>query len=153
SLVIPYNPENTLRSDTSILIGQGQLCISRFFNPLTHAYAISSLILSMVPSSVICHPNSLIFTLPSNRCVKCIVLDNIEIDIFGQMFKYKEHGGMEQNELVQNRVVGPNSSFRETKNNKRETLKYEAINDWANMIQNEQYGRMADMAGKKADEF
>ncbi|KAA6368121.1 MAG: hypothetical protein EZS28_036352 [Streblomastix strix] len=73
------------------------------------------------------------YTLPSNRCVKCIVLDNIEIDIFGQMFKYKEHGGMEQKELVQNRVVGPNSSFRETKNNKRETLKYEAINDWANM--------------------
>ncbi|KAA6394935.1 MAG: hypothetical protein EZS28_009541, partial [Streblomastix strix] len=69
------------------------------------------------------------YTLPSNRCVKCIVLDNIEIDIFGQMFKYKEHGGMEQKELVQNRVVGPNSSFRETKNNKRETLKYEAVND------------------------
>ncbi|KAA6380709.1 MAG: hypothetical protein EZS28_023765 [Streblomastix strix] len=40
---------------------------------------------------------------------------------------------MEQKELVQNRVVGPNSSFRETKNNKRETLKYEAVNDWANM--------------------
>ncbi|KAA6404461.1 MAG: hypothetical protein EZS28_000012 [Streblomastix strix] len=72
-------------------------------------------------------------TLPSNRCMKCIVLDNIEIDIFGQMFKYKEHGRMEQKELVQNRVVGPNSSFQETKNNKRETLKYEAINDWANM--------------------
>ncbi|KAA6394712.1 MAG: hypothetical protein EZS28_009760 [Streblomastix strix] len=73
------------------------------------------------------------YTLPSNRCVKCIVLDNIEIDIFEQMFKYKEHGGLEQKELVQNRVVGPNSSFRETKNNKRETLKYEAINGWANM--------------------
>ncbi|KAA6332142.1 MAG: hypothetical protein EZS28_053313, partial [Streblomastix strix] len=40
---------------------------------------------------------------------------------------------MEQKELVQNRVVGPNSSFRETKNNKRETLNYEAVNDWANM--------------------
>ncbi|KAA6390720.1 MAG: hypothetical protein EZS28_013752 [Streblomastix strix] len=72
-------------------------------------------------------------TLPSNRCVKRIVLDNIEIDIFGQMFKYKEHGGMEQKELVQKRVVGLNSSFRETKNNKRETLKYEEVNDWANM--------------------
>ncbi|KAA6396005.1 MAG: hypothetical protein EZS28_008463, partial [Streblomastix strix] len=57
------------------------------------------------------------YLLPSNRCVKCIVLDNIEIDMFGQMFKYKEHGGMEQKELVQNRV----------------TLKYEAINDWSNM--------------------
>ncbi|KAA6401721.1 MAG: hypothetical protein EZS28_002749 [Streblomastix strix] len=73
------------------------------------------------------------YTLPSNRCVKCIVLDNIEIDIFGQIFKYKEHGGMEQKELVQNRVVGPNLSSRETKYNKRETLKYEAINDWGNM--------------------
>ncbi|KAA6399041.1 MAG: hypothetical protein EZS28_005432 [Streblomastix strix] len=69
------------------------------------------------------------YTLPSNRCVKCIVLDNIEIDIFGKMFKYKEHGGMEQKEHVQNRVVGPNSPFRETKKNKKETLKYEAIND------------------------
>ncbi|KAA6398304.1 MAG: hypothetical protein EZS28_006169 [Streblomastix strix] len=49
------------------------------------------------------------------------------------MFKYKDHGGMKQKELVQNRVDGPNSSFRETKNNKRETLKYETINDWANM--------------------
>ncbi|KAA6389574.1 MAG: hypothetical protein EZS28_014900 [Streblomastix strix] len=36
-------------------------------------------------------------------------------------------------ELVQNRVVGPNSLFRETKNNKREIHKYEAVNDWANM--------------------
>ncbi|KAA6387262.1 MAG: hypothetical protein EZS28_017211 [Streblomastix strix] len=35
--------------------------------------------------------------------------------------------------LYKNRVVGPNSSFLETKNIKRETLKYEAINDWANM--------------------
>ncbi|KAA6376017.1 MAG: hypothetical protein EZS28_028455 [Streblomastix strix] len=42
------------------------------------------------------------YILPSNRCVKCIVLDNIEIEIFGQMLKYKEHGGMEQKELVQN---------------------------------------------------
>jgi hypothetical protein len=30
-------------------------------------------------------------------------------------------------------VVGPNTSIRETKNNVRETLKYETINDWANM--------------------
>ncbi|KAA6394006.1 MAG: hypothetical protein EZS28_010467 [Streblomastix strix] len=50
------------------------------------------------------------YTLPSNRC-------------------YKEHGGMEQKELVQNRVFGPNSSFRETKINKREILKQVAIND------------------------
>ncbi|KAA6381125.1 MAG: hypothetical protein EZS28_023348 [Streblomastix strix] len=73
-------------------------------------------------------------TVPSNRCDKCIVLDNIEIDIFGQMFKYKKYNDeSEQKELVQNRVVGPNSSFRETKNNKREIFKYETINDCANM--------------------
>ncbi|KAA6371703.1 MAG: hypothetical protein EZS28_032770 [Streblomastix strix] len=34
---------------------------------------------------------------------------------------------------VQNREVGSNTSIRETKNNVRETLKYEVINDWANM--------------------
>ncbi|KAA6392362.1 MAG: hypothetical protein EZS28_012106 [Streblomastix strix] len=74
------------------------------------------------------------YTLPSILCVKCITLDNIEIDIFGQMFKYKEYNDeSEQKELVQNRVIGPNSSFRETKNSKRKTLKHEAINDWANM--------------------
>ncbi|KAA6381442.1 MAG: hypothetical protein EZS28_023030 [Streblomastix strix] len=37
-----------------------------------------------------------------------------------------------QKELVQNRVVAPNTAIRETKNNKRETLKYQAINDWEN---------------------
>ncbi|KAA6391418.1 MAG: hypothetical protein EZS28_013054 [Streblomastix strix] len=62
------------------------------------------------------------YTLPLNRCVKCIVLDNIEIDIFGQMFKYKEHGGMEQKELVQNRVVGTNSSFRDTKKQQKRDI-------------------------------
>ncbi|KAA6356789.1 MAG: hypothetical protein EZS28_047685 [Streblomastix strix] len=57
----------------------------------------------------------------------------IEMNIRYLRIDYKEHGGMEQKELEQNQVVGPNSSFRETKNNKRETLKYEAINYWANM--------------------
>ncbi|KAA6396539.1 MAG: hypothetical protein EZS28_007936 [Streblomastix strix] len=38
-----------------------------------------------------------------------------------------------QTDFVQNRVVGPNTSIQETKNNVRETLKYETINDWANM--------------------
>ncbi|KAA6379133.1 MAG: hypothetical protein EZS28_025340, partial [Streblomastix strix] len=38
-----------------------------------------------------------------------------------------------QTDLVQNSVVGPNASTRETKNNVREALKYETINDWANM--------------------
>ncbi|KAA6398679.1 MAG: hypothetical protein EZS28_005793 [Streblomastix strix] len=74
------------------------------------------------------------YILPANRCVKCIILDNIQIDIFGQMFKNKHYADdPEQKELIQNRVVGPNSSFRETKNNKREILKYETINDQSNM--------------------
>ncbi|KAA6401875.1 MAG: hypothetical protein EZS28_002593 [Streblomastix strix] len=79
-----------------------------------------------------CNKNG--YLLPVNRCMKCIILDNIEIDIFGQMFKHKEYSeDPEQKELIQNRVVGPNSLFREIKNNKNETLKYETINDWGNM--------------------
>ncbi|KAA6373009.1 MAG: hypothetical protein EZS28_031463, partial [Streblomastix strix] len=79
-----------------------------------------------------CNKNG--YRLPNNRCIKCIVLDNIEIDIFAQMYKHKsfEDDPM-QTDLVQNRVVGPNTSIRETKNNVRETLKYETINDQANM--------------------
>ncbi|KAA6378810.1 MAG: hypothetical protein EZS28_025663, partial [Streblomastix strix] len=79
-----------------------------------------------------CNKNG--YRLPNNRCIKCIVLDNIEIDIFVQMYKHKsfEDDPM-QTDLVQNHVVGPNISIRETKNNVRETLKYEKINDWANM--------------------
>ncbi|KAA6378151.1 MAG: hypothetical protein EZS28_026322, partial [Streblomastix strix] len=38
-----------------------------------------------------------------------------------------------QIKYVQNRVVGPNSTIRKTRNNARETLKYEAIKDWASM--------------------
>ncbi|KAA6378284.1 MAG: hypothetical protein EZS28_026188 [Streblomastix strix] len=33
-------------------------------------------------------------------------------------------------EIVQNREVAPNISIRETKNNQRFTLKFEAVNDW-----------------------
>ncbi|KAA6365851.1 MAG: hypothetical protein EZS28_038622 [Streblomastix strix] len=35
--------------------------------------------------------------------------------------------------MVQNRVVAPNTSIREIKNNQRVTLKYEAVNDWENV--------------------
>ncbi|KAA6365715.1 MAG: hypothetical protein EZS28_038758, partial [Streblomastix strix] len=132
----------------STLVGDGDLCVIDF--DINKKLSIEetdqirqNIIDNMLPANVgliktahgglhaYCNRDG--YTLPSNRYVKCIVLDNNEIDIFGQMFKYKEHGVMEQKELVQNRIVGPNSSFRETKNNKRETLKYEAINDWANM--------------------
>ncbi|KAA6367740.1 MAG: hypothetical protein EZS28_036732, partial [Streblomastix strix] len=40
--------------------------------------------------------------------------------------------GQRTKEIVQNRVVAPNTSIRETKNNQRVTIKYEAINDWEN---------------------
>ncbi|KAA6383529.1 MAG: hypothetical protein EZS28_020945 [Streblomastix strix] len=79
-----------------------------------------------------CNKNG--FIQPANRCMKCTIIDNIEINIFEQMFKHKEYSeDPEQQELIQNRIVGLNSSFGETKNNKRETLKYEAVNDWTNM--------------------
>ncbi|KAA6361154.1 MAG: hypothetical protein EZS28_043319 [Streblomastix strix] len=78
-----------------------------------------------------CNKNG--YRLPNNRCVKCIILDNIEIDVFAQMYKYKSfEEDPIQTDLVQNRVVGPNTSIRETKKNVRETLKYETINEWVN---------------------
>ncbi|KAA6365721.1 MAG: hypothetical protein EZS28_038752 [Streblomastix strix] len=65
-----------------------------------------------------CNKNG--YRLPINRCVKCIILDNIEIDIFTQMFTHKSfEEDPIQTDLVQNRVVGPNTSIRETKNNVR----------------------------------
>ncbi|KAA6373560.1 MAG: hypothetical protein EZS28_030913 [Streblomastix strix] len=77
-----------------------------------------------------CNRNS--YRLPSNRNVKVITRDNFDIDVFAQMNKYKIENGKETKEFVLNRVVAPNISIRETKNNKRETLKYEAVNDWEN---------------------
>ncbi|KAA6382391.1 MAG: hypothetical protein EZS28_022082 [Streblomastix strix] len=67
------------------------------------------------------------YKLPSNRNVKVISRDNYDIDIFAQMNKYKQDG-----QLVQNRVVAPNSQIREQKLNLRIMLKYESINDWEN---------------------
>ncbi|KAA6362211.1 MAG: hypothetical protein EZS28_042262, partial [Streblomastix strix] len=57
------------------------------------------------------------YLLPSNRNVKVAVTDSFDIDT---------------KEIVQNRVVAPNTAIRETKNNQRVTLKYEAVNDWEN---------------------
>ncbi|KAA6352730.1 MAG: hypothetical protein EZS28_051743, partial [Streblomastix strix] len=48
------------------------------------------------------------------------------------MTKYKIENRLETKEIVQNRVVAPNTAIRETKNNQRVTLKYEAVNDWEN---------------------
>ncbi|KAA6374380.1 MAG: hypothetical protein EZS28_030092, partial [Streblomastix strix] len=72
------------------------------------------------------------YRLPSNRNVKVAITDNFDIDVFAQMTKYKIENGLETKELVQNRVVAPNTAIRETKNNQRVTLKYEAINDQEN---------------------
>ncbi|KAA6363246.1 MAG: hypothetical protein EZS28_041227, partial [Streblomastix strix] len=72
------------------------------------------------------------YLLPSNRNVKVAVTDSFDIDVFAQMTKYKIENGVETKEIVQNRVVAPNTAIRETKNNQRVTLKYEAVNDWEN---------------------
>ncbi|KAA6402424.1 MAG: hypothetical protein EZS28_002042, partial [Streblomastix strix] len=77
-----------------------------------------------------CNRNN--YMLPSNRNIKVITRDNFDIDIFAQMSRYKIENGKETNELIQNRIVAPNTTIRETKNNVRQILKYEAINDWAN---------------------
>ncbi|KAA6367374.1 MAG: hypothetical protein EZS28_037100 [Streblomastix strix] len=57
------------------------------------------------------------YRLPSNRNVKIAVTDSFDIDVFAQMTKYKIENVQETKELVQNRVVGPNTAIRETKNN------------------------------------
>ncbi|KAA6363417.1 MAG: hypothetical protein EZS28_041056, partial [Streblomastix strix] len=72
------------------------------------------------------------YQLPSNRNVKVAITDSFDIDVFAQMTKFKIENGQETKEIVQNRVVAPNTAIRETKNNKRVTLKYEAVNDWEN---------------------
>ncbi|KAA6362048.1 MAG: hypothetical protein EZS28_042425, partial [Streblomastix strix] len=73
------------------------------------------------------------YRLPSNRNVKVAVTDSFDIDVFAQMNKYKIENVLETKKLVQNRVVAPSTAIRETKNNQRVILKYEAINDWENI--------------------
>ncbi|KAA6393166.1 MAG: hypothetical protein EZS28_011308 [Streblomastix strix] len=70
--------------------------------------------------------------LPSNRKVKIATTDNFDIDVFAQMIKYKIENGQETKEILQNRVVASNAAIRETKNNQRVTLKYEAVNNQEN---------------------
>ncbi|KAA6380143.1 MAG: hypothetical protein EZS28_024330 [Streblomastix strix] len=77
-----------------------------------------------------CNRNSYLF--PSNRNVEVIARDNFDIDIFAQMNKFKIENGQETKDLIQNRIVTSNTTIRETKNNVRQILKYEAINDWEN---------------------
>ncbi|KAA6404433.1 MAG: hypothetical protein EZS28_000054 [Streblomastix strix] len=72
------------------------------------------------------------YRLLSNHNVKIAVTDSFNIDVFAQMNKYKIENGLETKELIQNRVVAPNAAIRETKNNQRVTLKYEAVNDSEN---------------------
>ncbi|KAA6400061.1 MAG: hypothetical protein EZS28_004410 [Streblomastix strix] len=76
--------------------------------------------------------NTIVQQLQSNRNVKVAISDSYDIEVFAQMTKYKIENGLETKELVQNQVVAPNTSIRETKNNQRVTLKYEAVNDWEN---------------------
>ncbi|KAA6389502.1 MAG: hypothetical protein EZS28_014971 [Streblomastix strix] len=72
------------------------------------------------------------YLLPSNRNVKIAITNSFDIDVFAKMIKYKIENGQETKEIVQNRIVDLNKSIRETKNNQRVTLKYEAVNDWEN---------------------
>ncbi|KAA6378480.1 MAG: hypothetical protein EZS28_025993 [Streblomastix strix] len=72
------------------------------------------------------------YRLPSNRNVKVAITDSFDIDVFAQMNKYKIENGQETKDIVQNRIVAPNTAIRETKNNQRVTLKYEAVNDQEN---------------------
>ncbi|KAA6360687.1 MAG: hypothetical protein EZS28_043787 [Streblomastix strix] len=72
------------------------------------------------------------YRLPSNCNVKVAITDSFDIDVFAQMTKYTIENGQETKEIVQNRVVAPNTAIRKTKNNQRVTLKYEAINDREN---------------------
>ncbi|KAA6372790.1 MAG: hypothetical protein EZS28_031683 [Streblomastix strix] len=80
---------------------------------------------------IYCNKN--FYLLPSNRNVKIAIADSFDIDVFVKMTKYKIENGQETKEIVQNRVVAPNTSIRETKNNQRVTLKYEVVNDWENV--------------------
>ncbi|KAA6400162.1 MAG: hypothetical protein EZS28_004310 [Streblomastix strix] len=74
-----------------------------------------------------------LYRLRSNRSINVATTDSFDIDVFAQMNKYKIENGQETKEIVQNRVVAPNTSIRVTKNDQRVTLKYEAINDWENV--------------------
>ncbi|KAA6354622.1 MAG: hypothetical protein EZS28_049851, partial [Streblomastix strix] len=60
------------------------------------------------------------------------VTDSFDIEVLDKTTKYKIDNAQETKEKVQNRVVAPNTAIRETKNNQRVTLKYEAINDMQN---------------------
>ncbi|KAA6385016.1 MAG: hypothetical protein EZS28_019458, partial [Streblomastix strix] len=73
--------------------------------------------------------NRNVYKLPSNRNEKVIVYDdNLEIDIFAQMYTHKD------GELVANRAVLPNSKVRimEKGIQKKEVLHYKELNDWSN---------------------
>ncbi|KAA6397655.1 MAG: hypothetical protein EZS28_006825 [Streblomastix strix] len=51
------------------------------------------------------------YRLPSNRNVKVTITNSFDIDVFAQMTKYKIENGLETKEIVQNRVVAPNTAI------------------------------------------
>ncbi|KAA6394776.1 MAG: hypothetical protein EZS28_009697 [Streblomastix strix] len=51
------------------------------------------------------------YLLPSNRNVKVAVTDSFDIDVFAQITEYKIENGLETKEIVQNRVVAPNTAI------------------------------------------
>ncbi|KAA6383794.1 MAG: hypothetical protein EZS28_020680 [Streblomastix strix] len=98
-----------------------------------------NIITNMLPSNVgliqrarggihaYCNRNG--YKLPSNRNEKVVKYgDNLEIDIFAQMYTQKD------GRSIENRVVLPNSKIRivEKEEQKKEILYYRELNDWAN---------------------
>ncbi|KAA6382292.1 MAG: hypothetical protein EZS28_022183, partial [Streblomastix strix] len=69
------------------------------------------------------------YKLPSNKNEKVVTYDDdLEIDIFAQMYTHKD------GKLVENRVVIPNSKVRimDKGVQKKEILHYKELNDWSN---------------------
>ncbi|KAA6359371.1 MAG: hypothetical protein EZS28_045102, partial [Streblomastix strix] len=69
------------------------------------------------------------YKLPSNKNEKVVTYgDNLEIDIFAQMYTHKD------GKLVENRVVLPDSKVRimDKGVQKKEILHYKELNDWSN---------------------
>ncbi|KAA6364429.1 MAG: hypothetical protein EZS28_040044, partial [Streblomastix strix] len=80
---------------------------------------------------IYCNKN--FYLLPSNRNINVAVTNSFDIDVFAKMTKYEIENGQETKEIVQNRTLAPNTSIRQSKNNLRLSLKYEAVNDWENV--------------------
>ncbi|KAA6357583.1 MAG: hypothetical protein EZS28_046890, partial [Streblomastix strix] len=78
------------------------------------------------------YSNRNLYFLPCNLNVKVAVTDSFDIDVFVKINKYKFENRQETKEIVQNRVVDPNTAIRDINNNQRVSFKYEAVKDSEN---------------------